>query len=236
MTRRRFFQIIPLGCVILAIFFAFLFISTPRQAMVAPATARATPGGKLAISTLSFEPRGAAAAAPVVVEPPSPAPAPTAPAATRKTEPAKPAPKPAAPALRAAAPVQTATTQTTAASVCSGAFITQFICLLNEYRASQGVAKLSYSGALASVAVTHSTWMNSTGTFSHTGANGSTFTDRCEAAGVNCYGENLADGAKSAQNLLDMWKASPSHNANLLRPFRSIGLGVAGTFTTALFQ
>ncbi len=122
------------------------------------------------------------------------------------------------------------------APTCAGAFTQQFLCLLNQYRVSKGLAKLSFDSSLATVALKHSQWMNSTGTFSHEETDGSHLLDRCQAAGIICRGENLAKGATSAQNLLDMWKASSSHNANLIGSYKTMGLGISGGYITLLLN
>ncbi len=168
-----------------------------------------------------------------------------------ETEPApepvvQPAPQPVAkitPKTTAPAPkprVQTSTTTVTPAPLpspsCSGGFATQFICLLNKYRASKGLRPLTYSSSISTAAYAHSVWMNTTGIFSHQETDGSRMSDRCAAAGTVCHAENLAQGAASPQNLLDMWKASGSHNANLLGPYSLIGIGISGSYITADFN
>ncbi len=119
---------------------------------------------------------------------------------------------------------------------CSGNFTQEFICLLNDYRASKGVSRLSYAGDLASVAQTYSDWMSASTTFSHIDADGNNFVKRCANAGIACYAENLAVGFTSASNLLNMWQASPSHNENLLRNLSSVGLGIKNGYATLLLK
>ena len=119
---------------------------------------------------------------------------------------------------------------------CSGTFANEFLCLLNQYRTSKGKGKLSGSSALSKVALTHSTWMASTGIFSHTGENNTRLGDRCKAAGISCRAENLAHNADSAQDLLNMWKASPSHNTNLLGNYSTAGLAISGSYITLLLN
>jgi uncharacterized protein YkwD len=141
------------------------------------------------------------------------------------------APKPAAPQVKAVA------SQVAPATVnCSGGLPEQFLCLLNQYRASKGKGKLSGSSALSKVAYGHSAWMTETGIFSHTGKDGSRLGDRCRLAGITCRAENLAEGIHTAQKLLDMWKASPSHNTNLLGGYTTAGLGVSGNYVTLLLN
>ncbi len=156
---------------------------------------------------------------------PTPAPAVPAPATTPK-----PTPK------QNKVTTQSTTTTPAAPTKCGGTFTQEFMCLLNEYRASAGKTKLSYNSGLASVSLSYSTVMSETNTFSHIDANGDRFSQRCAAAGITCAGENLAEGFTSAQNLLDMWKASGSHNENLLRGFTTAGLGIKDGYATLLFK
>ena len=123
-----------------------------------------------------------------------------------------------------------------AISTCSGTFVNEFLCLLNRYRASKGKGKLSGSSSLSKVALSHSTWMATTGIFSHTGENNTRLGDRCKAAGISCRAENLAHNADSAQDLLNMWKASPSHNINLLGNYSAAGLAISGSYITLLLN
>lgn len=161
-------------------------------------------------------------ATPTPVTPPStdtpktPASSPASTPVTPPATPPKPSPEPAA--------------------SCSGSFVNEFLCLLNGYRADKGLNKLSGNLALSNVALGHSEWMNSTGTFSHTGINGSRLGDRCRAAGITCRGENLAYNASSPQNLLDMWIASPGHNKILLGDYTITGLGISGAYITLLMN
>lgn len=119
---------------------------------------------------------------------------------------------------------------------CAGNLSQKFLCLLNEYRVKKGLGKVTLNNSLSQVALGHSTWMNETGTFSHTGVNGSRLTDRCAAAGIRCLAENLAEGIYSADELLSSWSANPSHNKNLLGPYTTIGFGVSGEYVTLLLN
>ncbi len=193
----------------------------------------ATNGGSIPLRIYSAEASNASAPAatptPTVVPTPTPAEVKAA-ANTARIIPA-PTPRPVV-KPRATAPAPPAPS----AATCSGGMSAQFICLLNQYRASKGLGKLSANSGLAGVALTHSQWMQTTGTFSHTGENGSKFFDRCALAKITCRAENLAVGVGTAENLLKMWKESAGHNANLLGPYSTIGIGIAGSYVTALFN
>ncbi len=130
----------------------------------------------------------------------------------------------------------TASTKTETSPACSGTLSQAFLCLLNQYRAEKGFSKLTYNSSLNQVALGHSSWMNTTGNFSHTGINGSRMTDRCAAAGTTCLAENLAENILDAQKLLDSWKATQGHNKNLLGPYTIAGFGISGPYVTLLFN
>lgn len=136
--------------------------------------------------------------------------------------------------------VKTITKEITAAApavtTCAGNLTAKFICLLNNYRAEKGLGKVSLNASLSQVALSHSTWMNQTGIFSHTGLDGSRLTERCSAAGVQCLAENLADGILDADKLLLSWRANAGHNKNLLGPYTTVGMGVSGSYVTLLFN
>lgn len=118
----------------------------------------------------------------------------------------------------------------------SDSFNEQFICLLNNHRQANGKNILTYNSLMNTAAKNHSSWMLETGNFSHTGENGSSFVDRCLAVNVRCDGENIAFGFTSAQQLFDMWKNSPGHNANMLGDHAQLGIGIAGKYATTEFK
>lgn len=127
--------------------------------------------------------------------------------------------------VASAAPAPTAVTPTQAAQ------LDQVFALTNQYRQQNGCRALIRNSYAEKAAQGHADWMNSTGTFSHTGANGSSFVDRMKAAGyANPGGENIAYGQRDAQAVMTAWMNSPGHRANILNcRFTRIGLGLAGT-------
>jgi uncharacterized protein YkwD len=103
---------------------------------------------------------------------------------------------------------------------------------VNQVRAQHGLAPLSLDVRLERAARAYTSHMLRTGTFAH-----GDFRRRIARYGGRgpALGENLAWGVgstSSAQAVVQMWLASPSHRANLLRPgFRRIGIGRGvGTF------
>lgn len=111
--------------------------------------------------------------------------------------------------------------------------------LINAERAKAGAQPLADNGQLNAAAGGHSQWMIDAGVFSHTGANGSSPTDRMTAAGYHFTGawsdgENIgmvsvggASGyADELQALNTNLMNSPGHRANILNPsFTELGVG-----------
>lgn len=104
--------------------------------------------------------------------------------------------------------------------------------VMNQARAQHGVAPLRIDYRLEAAARAKSRSMLRTGTFFH-----GNFQRRLTSyrARGPYFGENLAWGVGSrgeAASVVQMWLASPSHRANLLRrSFQRVGLGIyVGTF------
>jgi len=119
--------------------------------------------------------------------------------------------------------------------------------LINEERTLYGLHPLQLELNLNSAAEEHSLWMLETNTFSHTGVNGSSSTERIIASGFDYVGtrgtsENIAyiqTGAPEGyfDEVKDRHIAlmnSPGHRANILHETRDyIGIGIEiGSFTS----
>jgi hypothetical protein len=110
----------------------------------------------------------------------------------------------------------------------------EFLVLINNYRQQNNLPLLEKDQILTLAA----TWMaedmlnNCVATRSdcdHTDSTGRTFGQRLDDFGYNYgAGENIAWGwgrALTAQAAFDLWKNSPGHNENMLRPsYRAIGI------------
>ena len=105
---------------------------------------------------------------------------------------------------------------------------------INGFRASHGLTRLRVSQALTTAANGHSAQMARLGYFSHSSANGVSFSRRIAqvypARGFRSWsvGEHLVCGGPDigAVRAFRLWLASPPHRANLLSPrWREIGLG-----------
>jgi hypothetical protein len=116
----------------------------------------------------------------------------------------------------------------------------QMLDLINADRAAHGLAPVQLELRLNASSDIHSSWMNASDVFSHTGAGGSSATQRMKDAGFDfsgrwASGENLAwqsergaDGI--SDDVADLHIAlmnSPGHRANILSPkFELVGIGI----------
>ena len=91
--------------------------------------------------------------------------------------------------------------------------------LINAYRTENSLSVLSWSASLKRPAGWLSSDMASKKYLSHTDSVGRLPEVRLPDCGFplsTYYGENIANGAPSAREILDVWKASPPHNQILL--------------------
>ncbi|GGR37516.1 CAP domain-containing protein [Streptomyces griseomycini] len=176
---------------------------------------------------------------------PSSEPKKTAPEASA-SKPATTAPKPttAAPKPTTAAPKPTtaAPKPTTAApspAEASGA-VARVLELVNAERGKAGCSPVKVNTALTEAAQDHSEDMAASGTMSHTGSDGSSPADRITRAGYSwsTYGENVAYGYSTPEQVMQGWMNSPGHKKNILNcAFEEIGVGLAqpGSYWTQDF-
>ena len=111
------------------------------------------------------------------------------------------------------------------------------LCLVNAERIDRGLAPLTENARLATAARRYAEDMVAGGYFSHTGRDGSDFSERLRRVGYIptarqwAIGENLAWGTGALATpaaIVRAWMNSPGHRANVLEPrYREIGLGVA---------
>ncbi|MEO0401251.1 MAG: CAP domain-containing protein [Pseudomonadota bacterium] len=119
-------------------------------------------------------------------------------------------------------------------------FERQMLDLINQERAARGIDALTLELRLNDASEDHSTWMDDTLVFSHTGVDGSDPGDRMRDAGFEfsgnwTWGENIAyQSERGAQGITDdvadlhaSLMNSPGHRANILNPdFDLIGIGI----------
>jgi uncharacterized protein YkwD len=106
------------------------------------------------------------------------------------------------------------------------------VSVVNSFRASRGLARLSLSDTLTFAAKWMATDMAIYNYFSHTSRDGRAPIQRMTDAGYpgpqTYTGENMAAGYASASEVLNGWINSPAHYAVLTNPnYRAIGVGRA---------
>ncbi len=97
------------------------------------------------------------------------------------------------------------------------------------------VPVLGWNDKLAQAALKHSRDMVKENFFSHTGSNGSSVADRITEEGYTweTYGENLAWGYASVEQVFDAWLDSPLHCKNMMNPVvKELGLGMEKNYWT----
>lgn len=117
-----------------------------------------------------------------------------------------------------------------AAPPATGSQEQQSLGLINQIRNQHGLTTLGQAGELAEAARWHSADMASRGSMSHYGSDGSGPAERITAAGYNwrIYGEIVAAGYQSPEEVVNAWMNSPSHKEVILLPdLREFGAGLA---------
>lgn len=118
-------------------------------------------------------------------------------------------------------PTATATASGTAARV---------VELVNAERAKAGCSPVTVNASLTKAAQAHSDDMAAHQDMSHTGSDGSAPGDRITRAGYDWsgYGENVAYGYSTPEQVMAGWMASSGHRANILDcDFEEMGVGLA---------
>lgn len=109
-----------------------------------------------------------------------------------------------------------------------GAFEAEVFRLTNEFRVQNGRDPLKIDARLNESAEAHSQNMADLNFFSHTGRDGSRAGDRMEDAGYDWrgWGENIAAGQKTPEQVVQAWINSSGHRANMLNSnWEEIGVG-----------
>lgn len=98
----------------------------------------------------------------------------------------------------------------------------------NQFRSSRGLQKLAMREELNVIAQRHSVNMaRGKVAFGHDGFNKRSREAEKSLGNLQSFAENVAYGAHSAREVVDMWKKSTDHRRNMLGKFRYIGIGVA---------
>src|SRR5262245_25253096 len=96
--------------------------------------------------------------------------------------------------------------------------------MISQYRREHGLPAVKTDAKLTAVAQRQAQAMASSGIMDHDVAG--SFSTRISGTNTASAAENIAAGTKTWADTLRIWKASPGHNTNLLRPDADI-LGVA---------
>ncbi|MFF9144646.1 CAP domain-containing protein [Streptomyces sp. NPDC014861] len=226
-------------------------LSTTSTPLGGTPSASATPSARAtttAATTASAKPAGKTATARPTTASPSPqrstaAPAPTMPKKT--AAPTTAAPKPTR-TTATPAPTQTPDTDPAPGGGAQNdggqsSAADEVISLVNAERAKAGCGPLTANATLARAAQGHSADMAARDYFDHTNPDGDGPGERVTAAGYpwSTYGENIAMGQTTAEQVMEGWMNSPGHRANILNcDFKEIGVGVhtdGGPYWTQVF-
>ncbi|MFH7818216.1 CAP domain-containing protein [Neobacillus thermocopriae] len=133
---------------------------------------------------------------------------------------------------KAAQPAPEKQTETKAPTGSASQYVQQVIDLTNEQRRKNGLPALKADAKLNSVAQKKSEDMQQNNYFSHTSPTyGSPF-DMMRDQGVTykSAGENIAQGQRTPQEVVNAWMNSEGHRKNILNPnFTHIGVGYEPT-------
>lgn len=157
---------------------------------------------------------------------------------TNNTTPTKPNNNQSSQNEKPATPPTTSTPSTTTSDV--DAFEQEVVKLTNAERTKAGLSPLQTDAKLMAAAREKSQDMQTNKYFSHTSPTfGSPF-DRMKALGIayKAAGENIAQGQRSPQEVVQAWMDSPGHRANILNgKFTHIGVGYvkSGNYWTQQF-
>ncbi|MGW2212159.1 CAP domain-containing protein [Streptomyces sp. NPDC001781] len=168
-------------------------------------------------------------------------PARQAPEAARSTAAARPAEPTSARPVPAPVAHQVSTAPSTPrpAATASGD-VSRVVELVNAERAKAGCSPVQLNSTLTRAAQAHSADMAAHKTMSHTGSDGSDPGSRITAAGYrwSAYGENVAFGYSTPEQVMAGWMNSPGHRENILNcSYKEIGVGLAqpGSYWTQDF-
>ena len=107
-------------------------------------------------------------------------------------------------------------------------YVRQLAALINEYRATRGLAPLELAPDLSALASEHSLQMAEQRHLSHEG-----FRNRFDRTRARLCVENVGVNFPHAEAQLEGWRASPGHHRNLLEPkVARMGIATSSRFVT----
>ena len=112
------------------------------------------------------------------------------------------------------------------------------IDIVNDERASQSLPPVRFDPSLARAARAHATDMAEKNYFAHESPDGRDFVDRTSEASYQGFatGENIAEGQRSAEEVMVSWMNSPGHRRNILAEnSNELGVGFDEGFWVQVF-
>lgn len=128
------------------------------------------------------------------------------------------------------APVVTKPEQSTNTNTSVSSYEKQVADLVNAERAKAGVAPLTLDSSISNVARTKSKDMANNNYFAHTSPTYGSAGNMLSQFGIkySAWGENIASGQKTPQQVVTAWMNSQGHRENILSPtFTKLGVGYA---------
>ena len=108
---------------------------------------------------------------------------------------------------------------------------TQLMQMINDYRISQGMPKFQVINHISHKSLEHNNYMITNNTLTH-----DLFNERSQnlmdVLGAYKVGENLAYNFSNSTTVLNAWKNSPGHKANLDSDYTHFGLSITVSPTT----
>ena len=120
--------------------------------------------------------------------------------------------------------------ESNAKTVANMDFYNEVLVLVNEIRAEAGVAPLTLDTTMCQAATVRAIEMNYSNLYSHTRPYGRSCFSVFDLYNINywCCGENIAAGYSSAQSVVNGWKNSEGHYANMINAdFTKLGVGMS---------
>lgn len=107
---------------------------------------------------------------------------------------------------------------------------------INEHRTGMGLNALTMNDIISKEAETHSRNMASGKVpFSHDGFDERTERIRRQIKPVYAWAENVAFGATTAKEAVEMWLGSPGHRKNIEGGYNLTGIGIAKSSDGSLY-
>ena len=136
----------------------------------------------------------------------------------------------AAPTQATADSSQDIVSQANALSAANIAYYSEILELVNNIRAEAGVSPLTLDMTLCQAATVRAIEMDNTGVFSHTRPDGTDCWSVFKLYGITyrTCGENIAMGQRTPAQVVESWRNSPGHYANMVKAgFGKLGVGMS---------